>query len=183
MRHTPQERLPGRRAPPPPSSACLRQRSRNPSGSELSDLVTSRLPCVDALQGRASTRRRFLPDERCPRRQVRGGINQAFCGIGVPSPRQHHPRRSGRDEDRKGLAMVLCGSRRRRRAGWGAELVAVAVPRRTQPAGVQPACPLYGLPGKTGRRRQLRPRAKRRFLQQRILVGLQSWTTPWRRGR
>jgi hypothetical protein len=36
----------------------------------------------------------------------------------------------GSDEDRKGLAMVLCGLRRRRRAGWGAELAAVAVPRQ-----------------------------------------------------
>jgi hypothetical protein len=33
--------------------------------------------------------------------------------------------------------MVLCGSRRRRPAGWGAELVAVAVPCQAQHAGVQ----------------------------------------------
>src|ERR1700735_1042305 len=69
-----------------------------------------------------------LPDKRRPRRQVQGGINQAFCCLDIQTPRQHHPRRSGCDEDRKGLAMVLYGSRRRRRAGWGAELVAVAVP-------------------------------------------------------
>jgi hypothetical protein len=83
-----------------------------------------------------------LPDKRRPRRQVQGGINQAFCCLGIQTPRQHHPRRSGCDEDRKGLAMVLCGSRRRRRAGWGAELVAVAVPRQAQYTGVQPACPI-----------------------------------------
>jgi hypothetical protein len=83
-----------------------------------------------------------IPRRRRPRRQVRGGIDQAFCGLGIQSPRQHHPRRSGRDEDRKGLAIVLCGSRGRRPAGWGAELVAVAVPRQAQHTGVQPVCPI-----------------------------------------
>jgi len=55
----------------------------------------------------------------------------------------------GSDEDRKGLAMVLCGLRRRRPAGWGVELAAVAVPRQdiaqaaagSDRAGSLPAAP------------------------------------------
>jgi hypothetical protein len=138
VRHPPQERLPGRRPPPPPSSACLRQRSRSPPGPELSDLVTSGLPREDALDRGERRPGGILPDERSPRRQGRGGLNQVGCGLGIQSPRQRHPRRSGGDEDAKVLAMVSCGSRRRRRAGWGAELVAVAVLRQAQHSGAQP---------------------------------------------
>jgi hypothetical protein len=72
----------------------------------------------------------ILPDERRPRRQGRG-VSIRFLraqAFKVPGSTIHVAQ--GSDEDRKGLAMVLCGLRRRRPAGWGAELVAVAVPRQ-----------------------------------------------------
>ena len=83
VQHTPQERLPGRRRLPPPSSACLPQRSRSPPGPELSDLVTPGLPREDAL-GRGERRLGGeFPVERSLRRQgrlvlIRLFVAQAF---------------------------------------------------------------------------------------------------------
>ena len=50
----------------------------------------------------------ILPDERRPRRQGRGDINRVFVGLGIQSPRQHHPRRPGerRGPQRSGNGVV-----------------------------------------------------------------------------
>jgi hypothetical protein len=63
VRHTPHERLSGRRPTLPSSSACLRQRSRSPPGPELSDLVTSRLPRGDASDRGERRPGAIWPDE------------------------------------------------------------------------------------------------------------------------
>jgi hypothetical protein len=84
----------------------------------------------------------ILPDERRPRRQIRGGINQAFCGLGIQSPRQHHPRRSGarRGPQRSGDGVVrvegTAASRLGGRAGRRRRSTSGATHR------VQPVCPI-----------------------------------------
>jgi hypothetical protein len=88
VRHTPQERLPGRRPPPPPtpSSACLRQRSRSPPGPELRDLVTSGLPREGALDRGERRPGGISPDERSPRRQGRVVTNGFFVAQAFKVP-------------------------------------------------------------------------------------------------
>jgi len=130
VRHTPQKRLSGRRPRAAtqvyrsPSAGARPFRARIERSGDVA--LTVRMLWTEG----ASSRGRF-----CRMSDVLGdkaeGVSIRFLraqAFKVPGSTIHVA--LGSDEDRKGLAMVLCGLRRRRRAGWGVELAAVAVPRQ-----------------------------------------------------
>ena len=135
VRHTPRERLPGRRPPPPPSSACLRRRSRSPPGPELSDLVTSGLPREESGQGRASSRGRFCRVSEALGDKAEVVLIRLFAAqaFKVPDSTIHVAR--GATRTAKVWRWCCPGRGDGGEHGWGAELVAVAVPLRAQHAG------------------------------------------------